>query len=438
MVKATTISCRPFAKALLILNVMDQPIEIDPIVTKYVREEPLSPDEETLLRAWVAGAPGRQQLLDRLRDDPAWTKENLIRIQDLPHDRVWSKLETRLQSEGFWQDTPEIAPVLPVFPASKPRGFHWGRLIAAASALAVTAGITLWSLKQHKADSNNAVVAAPAVTDVQPGGDKATLTLADGRTIDLDSTADGVLASQANTFVAKADGKLAYNKAASELPTSATYNVLATPRAGQFTLILPDGTHVWLNNASSLRYPVWFTGATREVELTGEAYFEVAKDAAHPFKVHIHNSAAGSDGGTIDVLGTSFNIMAYSDETAERATLVAGSIRYSHGGNNALLKPAEQSVLDARGDLKTLQHVNVDEITAWKNGYFHFDHSSLETTMRQLARWYDVTVEYQGTIQPQEFMGKIQRNMPLSTALKGLEGENIHFKLEGKKVIVTP
>ncbi|HEV2478588.1 MAG TPA: FecR domain-containing protein, partial [Puia sp.] len=176
----------------------------------------------------------------------------------------------------------------------------------------------------------------------------------------------------------------------------------------------------------------------REVELTGEAYFEVAKDARHPFRVHIHNSPAGADGGTIDVLGTSFNIMAYSDETAERATLVDGSIRYSHGGNSALLKPAEQSVLDAQGDLKTLHHVNVDEITAWKNGYFHFDHSSLETTMRQLARWYDVTVEYQAGIQPQEFMGKIQRSMSLATVLKGLEGEHVHFKLEGKKVIVTP
>jgi len=417
---------------------MDQPIEIDPIVTKYIREEYLTSEEETMLREWVAQGPDRQQLLDRLRNDPAWTKENLVRIQDLPHDRIWTKLETRLQSEGYWQDTPEITSTIPLIPTVRSHRMHWGRLVVAASALAVTAGITLWSLRQHKTDSSSVSASAPVINDVQPGGNKATLTLADGRTIDLDSSADGVLASQGNTYVAKADGKLAYNKAASEAPLSATYNVLTTPRAGQFTLILPDGTHVWLNNASSLRYPVWFTGATREVDLTGEAYFEVAKDAARPFKVHIHNSPAGTDGGTIDVLGTSFNIMAYSDENAERATLVDGSIRYSHGGNSALLKPADQSVLDARGDLKTLHQVNVDEITAWKNGYFHFDHASLETTMRQLARWYDITVDYQGTMQPQEFMGKIQRNMPLSTVLKGLEGEHVHFKLEGKKVIVTP
>ena len=229
-----------------------------------------------------------------------------------------------------------------------------------------------------------------------------------------------------------------YNIAASERPIVPTFNVLTTPRAGQFTLSLPDGTHVWLNNASSLRYPVWFTGDIREVELTGEAYFEVAKDAAHPFRVKIRNSAAGPDGGTIDVLGTSFNVMAYSDENAERATLVDGSIRYVHGSSNTLLRPEDQSVFAADGELKTLHHVNVDEITAWKNGYFHFDHASLETTMRQLARWYDVTVVYHGKIAPQEFVGKIQRSMTLATVLKGLEDENVHFVLAGKQVTVTP
>jgi len=415
---------------------MDQPIEIDPIVTKYVREEYLTSKEEASLRQWVAQGTGRQELLDRLRNDPAWTKENLIRIQDLPHERIWSKVENRLQAEGVWRESSEsnIAPVVPIAGSTKT---YWWRYVIAASVLALTAGVTLWSLRHPKSETP-AVAKAPVVNDVQPGGNKATLTLADGRTIDLDSSGNGVLANQGNTFVAKLDGQLAYNKAASEAPTTATYNVLATPRAGQFTLVLPDGTKVWLNNASSLRYPVWFTGATREVDLTGEAYFEVAKDATHPFRVHIHNSVAGSDGGTIDVLGTSFNIMAYSDENAESATLVDGSIRYSHNGNSALLKPAEQSVLNAQGDLKTLHNVNVAEITAWKNGYFHFDHSSLETTMRQLARWYDVTVEYDGTIQPQEFMGKIQRNMSLASVLKGLEGEHVHFKLQDKKVTVTP
>jgi len=417
---------------------MDQPLEIDPIVTKYIRDEYLSSEEQAVLSNWLANGQGRRELLDKLRNDPAWTKENLIRIENLSDHRIWAQLEARLQAEGFWLYQPETTAAIPVIPVTKSTAKHIWRYLAAASVVTATIGVTLWALNRHRAQPANTIATAPVTNDVQPGGNKATLTLADGRTIDLDSSANGVLANQGNTFVAKQDGLLAYNKAASEAPVTPTYNLLTTPRAGQFTLILPDGTRAWLNNASSLRYPVWFTGPTREVELTGEAYFEVAKDAAHPFKVHIHDGPVGADGGTIDVLGTSFNIMAYSDETAERATLVDGSIRYSHGGNSAVLKPEEQSVLDAQGDLKTLHHVNVDEITAWKNGYFHFEHSSLETTMRQLARWYDVTVEYQGKIPPQEFMGKIQRSMSLSSVLKGLEGESVHFKLEGKKVIVTP
>ena len=417
---------------------MDEAFEIDPIVTKYVREESLTAQEEIVLREWIAGGEGRAELLERLRNDPEWTKTNLIRIQDLPHTRIWEKVESRLQAEGVWtaQDNAAQAPasVILMHRSSRP---GWWRYVAAACLIAVAAGITYFIRSAHLSP---ATVATEPVTppDVQPGGNKATLTLADGHVINLDSAADGVLSSQGNTYVAKADGKLAYNIAASEKPIAPTYNVLATPRAGQFTLSLPDGTHVWLNNASSLRYPVWFTGATREVELTGEAYFEVAKDADHPFRVKIRNSAAGADGGTIEVLGTSFNVMAYSDENAERATLIDGSIRYVHGASNTLLKPEDESVFEANGELKTLHHVNTDEVTAWKNGYFHFDHASLEATMRQLARWYDVTVVYSGTIAPQEFVGKIQRSMTLATVLKGLEEYNVHFKVEGKQVTVMP
>jgi transmembrane sensor len=417
---------------------MDEAFEIDPILTKYVREQLLTAEEEAMLRKWIAGGDGRAQLLEQLRNDPEWTKENLIRMQDMPHSRIWDKVQSRLKAEGVWtateDDTSFAAPIIPMHRTS---GVRWWRYAIAASMLLAAAGITYLIRSAHSAPP--AVVVAPAPpADVQPGGNKATLTLADGHVINLDSAADGVLSNQGNTYVAKQDGKLAYNIAASEKPIAPTFNVLTTPRAGQFTLSLPDGTHVWLNNASSIRYPVWFTGATREVELTGEAYFEVAKDATHPFHVHIRNSAAGPDGGTVEVLGTSFNVMAYSDENAERATLIDGSIRYVHGASNALLKPEDESVFESNGELKTLHHVNIDEITAWKNGYFHFDHADLETTMRQLARWYDVTVVYSAKIAPQEFVGKIQRSMTLSTVLKGLEGENVHFVLEGKQVTVTP
>jgi ferric-dicitrate binding protein FerR (iron transport regulator) len=271
-----------------------------------------------------------------------------------------------------------------------------------------------------------------ATADIKPGGNKAILTLADGRRIDLDTTANGVLANQGNSRVAKlSNGQLAYNNIAKQ-PLVLAYNSLSTPRAGQFMVRLPDGTRVWLNNASVLRYPVAFTGPDRTVELAGEAYFEVAKDAAHPFRVKVQDSA------TVEVLGTSFNIMAYSDEPAERTTLIDGSIRVTRDNQSTLLKPAEQSALEGTGKLRVTPDVDVQEVIAWKNGYFQFDHASLQTTMRQLARWYDIDVVYEGQIPEHEFQGKIQRSLLLSDVLKGLENDQVHFRLDGRKLIVTP
>jgi ferric-dicitrate binding protein FerR (iron transport regulator) len=293
-------------------------------------------------------------------------------------------------------------------------------------------GVWLWLSWNHSAPSVTAPAAA--FSDVKPGGNKAILTLADGRRIDLDTTANGVLANQGNSRVAKlSDGQLAYNKekTSDEKPNVAlAYNSLSTPRAGQFTIRLPDGTQVWLNNASVLRYPVAFTGTDRTVELAGEAYFEVAKDAAHPFRVKVQG------GAIVDVLGTSFNIMAYSDEPTERTTLIDGSIRVTQDNQSALLKPAEQSALGGADKLRVTSDINVQEVIAWKNGYFHFDHASLQTTMRQLARWYDIDVVYQGEPTPQEFMGRIERDLPLSSVLKGLENEHIHFSLTGRQLTV--
>jgi len=408
--------------------------DIDPIVTKYLREEILSPEEQSALDAWINQGEGRSSMLENLKNDPTSVKEKLLQMEHMANNRIWDSIVARVEQDGFWKEEPAV----PTLPANTPaaRGFGWRYLMAASVMLLVAAG-AYWSFHRTPA-ATPAVALQPApATDVAPGGNRATLTLTDGRKINLDSSAIGLLASQGNTQVTKlSDGQLAYNKTSEEKPQSPAFNVLSTPRAGQFALALPDGSRVWLNNASSLRYPVAFTGATREVELSGEAYFEVAKDATHPFFVHTTGGPAGP--ATIEVLGTSFNIMAYNDENAERATLVDGSIRYIQGNNSVLLNPEEQSVLDATGSLKTLKAVNVAEITAWKNGYFHFDHASLETTMRQIARWYDISVEYKGAIPPQQFVGKIQRNMPLSSLLKGLSGEHIHFTVEGRTVIVQP
>ncbi|MBS1603390.1 MAG: FecR domain-containing protein [Bacteroidetes bacterium] len=420
---------------------MEHSFDIDRIVIKYAREEELSPEENAFLQQWLQAAPGREEMIDDIRNQTDWMKDSLQQMQQTPDSRIWDKVSSRLEDEGYWPPenaSPGIADITPVVPISPNR--HWWRKLAAAVAVAAIAGGAYWAA-QHRSSSPTTPATQPQLattTEAQPGGNRATLTLSNGQQINLDNTNNGVVASQGNMNVTKlADGQLAYNKASQEKSTESLYNTLSTPRAGQFSLTLPDGSKVWLNNASSIRYPVSFTGAAREVELSGEAYFEIAKDASHPFRVAVHR---GDKTSTIEVLGTSFNVMAYADEGSERTTLVEGSVRFVHGDASTLLKPDQQSVLDEKGSLKTLNHVNVAEITAWKNGYFHFDNASLESTMRQLARWYDVDVQYEGKFDNQQFMGmgKIQRNLPLSIVLKGLENEHLHFQLEGRKLMVKP
>jgi transmembrane sensor len=425
---------------------MESPFDIDLIVLKYVRDRSLSPDEAARLRQWLDGSDDRLALVERMRTDPDWVRAELLRMQEVNTEAIWSKVETRIKP------IPSIPPIL------QTRRRRWIYTVAASIITIVCAsGAWLWYSRSHQTPPVAAVAPVAAAADVKPGGNKAVLTLADGRRIDLDTTANGVLADQGTSKVAKlADGQLAYDKEKTTgekpLALALAYNSLSTPRAGQFTLRLPDGSRVWLNNASVLRYPVAFTGPDRTVELAGEAYFEIAKDPGHPFRVIVHKGAAAADlsnlsssaqpvtgdGSSIEVLGTSFNVMAYSDEPAERTTLIDGSVRVSENSQSALLKADEQSALDAQGKLRVIPDVNVQEVIAWKNGYFHFDHASLQTTMRQLARWYDIDVVYQGQIPDQEFVGRIQRNLLLSDVLKGLENEHVHFKLDGRKLIVAP
>src|ERR1700677_2302326 len=288
---------------------MDPSFDIDLIVLKYVRDRSLSPDEAARLRQWLTESddPDRGELVERMRTDPDWVQAELQRMQEIRTESIWSKIENRI--------TP--TPSIPLTHTKR----RWWTYTAAAAVIGVicAGGAWLWLSGPRPTPVTTPTI---STTDVKPGGNRAILTLADGRRIDLDTTANGVLANQGNTKIAKlADGQLAYNKTTNDRPQVMAYNSLSTPRAGQFTLRLPDGTQVWLNNASILRYPVAFTGPDRTVELAGEAYFEVAKDAAHPFRVKVQDSA------TVDVLGTSFNIMAYSDEPAEQTTLIDGSIR---------------------------------------------------------------------------------------------------------------
>ncbi len=276
-----------------------------------------------------------------------------------------------------------------------------------------------------------------AHNDIAPGSNKAVLTLANGRQIILNNARNGSLAAQGNTdFIKKGEGRLVYNAKANTDKATAelAYNTISTPRGGQYQVVLPDGSHVWLNAASSIRFPAAFTGKDREVAITGEAYFEVAHNKVKPFRVSVN-------GQTVEVLGTHFNINAYTDEPSMKTTLLEGRVRITKDNRVAMLKPGEQATIAGAGNFK-IETVNTEEAVAWKDGLFQFKDATLLIVMRQLSRWYDVRVEYEGNMPKTVFSGKLHRNVNASQVLEILKYFNVNFRIEGtgvqKKIIVTP
>jgi ferric-dicitrate binding protein FerR (iron transport regulator) len=275
--------------------------------------------------------------------------------------------------------------------------------------------------------------------DIAPGGNKALLTLANGSKIILDDAATGELAKQSGVKVTKAaNGQLVYT-IENSLPGSKSsaqlaYNTIETPKGGQYQVNLPDGSKVWLNASSSLRYPTNFIGNIRNVELTGEAYFEVAKNANKPFRVVSNNQV-------VEVLGTHFNISSYADETSVKTTLLEGSVKVlsTRSNQSKLLKPGEQSDINYSKNSFSVQVVNTEEAIAWKNGYFLFVDEDLKNVMSKFARWYNVDVEYQGNVDNLRFGGMVSRSKGLTQALKIIEQTgNVKIKIEGRRVIIMP
>ncbi|OQP64121.1 hypothetical protein A3860_22205 [Niastella vici] len=286
----------------------------------------------------------------------------------------------------------------------------------------------------------------PAVQPVQPGGNKAVLTLADGSTIVLDSAANGALAQQGKTIVfKKKDGELVYHSKINGNQDVIAWNTISTPRGGQYQVVLPDGTKVWLNAVSSLRFPSSFSRKERVVQLTGEAYLEVAPLSLTPGK-KVPFIVDIIKGGRIEVLGTHFNINAYDDEAAIKTTLLEGSVKVvqsvpTRPGTNeqsAILKPGEQAEIAANLPLTIDHSPDVDQVVAWKNGRFQFNNADVQSVMREIARWYDVEIAYAGKVPAEKFEGEIPRNSSINEVFKILELSNVHCKIEGKKITVLP
>ena len=319
--------------------------------------------------------------------------------------------------------------------------YRWRPLYAVAALLLVFLAFGGYFLLQYNTTSNPEFTAKKKVIDVSPGQNKAVLTLADGTKIKLTGSNTGILASEGNVSISKnKEGQIVYETLANDKSNTnaIAYNTLSTPRGGQYQVNLPDGTKVWLNATTTLKFPVVFNKNERRVELNGEAYFEVnpissSKGSAKkiPFLVISH-------GQKIEVLGTHFNVNAYADEPNIKTTLLEGSVKVinSNAQQSAVLKPGQQSVVDNE---ITVTDVDATQAIDWQQGYFTFDNESVESIMRKISRWYNVSVTYQGNIRHRKFGGRISKFENVSQILQIMEKTKvIHFKIEERRIIVMP
>lgn len=268
---------------------------------------------------------------------------------------------------------------------------------------------------------------------IVPGGNKAVLTLSNGEKVALDQLGTEALTKESGVQIKKTrKGEIIYDAPRMGRSETVAFNKIETPRGGEYQVILADGTRVWLNAASSLSYPTAFNGSKREVRLTGEAYFEVAKSRNKPFFVQVN-------GTTIEVLGTHFNITSYSDESNLTTTLLEGSVNVTKNGHQTLLKPGQQAVVTRTSDHINVSSADIPATMAWKNGYFLFRDEDIKSIMKKISRWYDIEVEYRGNVEEQKFGGTFYRSKSFSELLHYLEKlGSLHFKIEGRRVIVTP
>ncbi|WEK38227.1 MAG: FecR domain-containing protein [Candidatus Pseudobacter hemicellulosilyticus] len=384
-------------------------------------------DIDRLLQAWQAQLLSREEYeaLFRALADPAHREqvEAYLDQRLLAQPAEATALARELDWEGMFRRIigPEQPPqTVPVHRVHFLRRWGW----AAAVLLVLLGAGTLYLLNQNP---GRAVVVQEPGQDIQPGKEGAILTLADGRQVVLDSLGNGVIAEQNGARVVLEKGKLNY-LLSERSEQVLTYNTMSTPRGRQFMLQLPDGSRVWLNAASSLRYPTAFQGKERRVELTGEAYFEVAPNKGQPFFVTLNNQA------TVEVLGTRFNANAYGNEQQLDATLLEGSVRVVSGSSRVVLEPGQNARIN--GSIQVQREADINQVIAWKNGLFNFEGKKLREVMRQLERWYDIEVVVQPEVPDIEFYGEINRDISLAGMLKALKLSDVRFAMDGRKLTV--
>lgn len=387
-------------------------MEVGLLISKAIRGK-LTAEEEQRLQAWLNEKDGNRQLYNKLLEeaaDPATATQWLDGDRDEVLQRIKRHRRTGHKTE----------------PGRVGRYRKLGIAVAAAAILAAVS--VLYPRVAKPPLPAHELKQAAHTPDLHPGGNVATLTLGNGSVIALNKQANGTLASQGNTTILKPDsGSLVYNAQGNS--QKILYNRITTPRGGRYKVTLPDGSRVWLNAGSSLRFPTAFRGGERKVTLTGEAYFDIISYPDQPFIVETDNIQ-------ITELGTQFNIMAYDDEPAVKTTLIDGAVKVGKGAVSVILKPGEQA--QAGINIKGIQVKSVDtaEAVAWKNGLFLFHGTELKEVLRQLTRWYDIDIVYNGKDNV-HLNGMISRRASLSAVLDLLKtASNLTFKKEGNTITV--
>ena len=311
-------------------------------------------------------------------------------------------------------------------PSTLIRYLRWGTAAAVICLLA----LTIFYYNRHRISTQPSSIAQTNTHDIAPGSNKAILTLSDGSLVQLDSTGTQTFLQTGARIQQNASG-ISYTSQTTDQPVGT--NILTTPKGGQFQVQLSDGTKVWLNAASSISYPTVFKGIVRNVTITGEAYFEIAANARQSFRVNINNKA------TVDVLGTHFNINAYDDENTIATTVLEGAVKINAGSNSSLLAPSQQAQLQHNNTISIIHNANTAQAIAWKHGSFSFNDASLPVVMRQLARWYNVEISYEGNIPSGTFDGEIGRNLTLSQVLEGLAASRVKYKIvDQNRIVILP
>lgn len=390
------------------------------LITGYIRST-LSDSERDQLDEWVTADEKNMELFARLTA-PEQLDESLKLFNSFNSQAAIESIKRKMNESLKTETLPSLLRRLIPFSI-------------AASLILITTVFIIYQ-KNKPIDKPHIIAEKP---DIQPGANKALLTLSDGKQIVLDSAGIKKL-HVGNLEISNDNGRLIYPPSSEGGNGAEVYNTLTTPKGGQYKLTLPDGSMVWLNASSSITYPIAFNSTVRKVQVTGEVYFEVSRDKAKPFKISLTSQVnTHSQNGEVEVLGTKFNINSYKEEAQSKVTLLEGSVKVSQltTHESRIMKPGQQVTFTANGQLLTTNS-NTEEVIAWKNGWFEFQNETIENIMHQVSRWYNVEVKYEGKVNF-HFKATIERNLPVSNLLYLLEQTgNVHFEIKDKTIIVKP